>query len=153
MATPSQLAYDAGLAQLSEQGATLDGLRARAATVLTANSIVAAFLGAAAIKKPHPLAGWGLVGCASFVVAGVLVSVVLLRIFDWDFTLSPKAVLEKSADGPDAEASPATYRALATVLDDYCVKNEPTLHRLMWVLIFASLLVPLQSVAWLVRIA
>jgi hypothetical protein len=152
--TPAFLGYESAKGCLARQEATLDNLRSRAATIFTANALVASFLGTRALGTDgalHRVDTW--LGIGGFLGASVLIGIVLLPLFDWDFGMEAKEVERYVCIGADTEMTPDAYQRLATENEAYIARNEPKLNNLMWALIVAGVLILMSSVSWLIEVA
>jgi hypothetical protein len=85
----TRVVYEAAVRAASDQASVLDGLRARAGTVLAATALVSSFLGGQALRNAEHLRALSLIGLALalFAVSALLVLTILWP-FDFRFGLS-----------------------------------------------------------------
>jgi hypothetical protein len=154
LSTGGQIAYEAATASLKEQGDTLDGLRTRAGTILTANSIITAFLGGRALDGSDALehiATWA--GLVFFGLSAVFATLALLPLYDWSFFIAPEDVLRVTRREPGDDFDGPDFMALARELTTYGDRNSPKLNSLMWLLIVSAGSLLGAAVCWLFEIA
>jgi hypothetical protein len=154
--TVGKLAFDEAKRTIDRQETGLDGLRSRAGVLLSAASLVTAFLGGQALAKPsiangavtRPAIGaWGVVAIAAFVGVGLL-TVAILWPYNWRFAMETGPILDTKA-----EAQPMNYEEVQEQLAGYHDKNyrlnQPKIDVLFWVFRLAALLLTLETVAWI----
>jgi hypothetical protein len=112
-----KIIHEESVRGLTQQAATLDGIRARAGTLLVAASLVTAFLGAQALQAHQRVEriegevltraevtslGWGAVGCFIGILA---VCIRLLMPWQWVFTHNVHQLMDDflQADPPKTE--------------------------------------------------
>ena len=150
MVTIAEMRYEAARGEVAEQSATLDGLRARCGTLLTANSLTATFLGSRAITASRGVDhGWTLLGVGAFVLAYVLLGLALLPVWDWRFTIGPAEILKATAPGTSGAVNDQHLEALTQTSIKCHDHNEWRLATVMWLLIAAAMCVLAATVAWL----
>jgi hypothetical protein len=119
MASLEETSYDIAVRALEQQERSLDELRRRTGSLLTAASLVTSFLGSQAIAR-HGLSGWIVAALVAFAALVVLAAFVLLPKRDLVFALD----------------APATYHALYAVSDD---ENEICRRLAFWLQSFRGL--------------
>ncbi len=144
------LVYDEALRSIAQQQASVEALRSRVGTLLSAASISTAFLGAQALANRTP-GQWGLLAMVSF-VAVVGVSIAIMWPYEWIFRRSPKAILREYIDHNEPLVMPAIQRDLALHLEDHYDRNERKLNRLLRVFEAGCAVLALEVVAWLVEL-
>jgi hypothetical protein len=150
-----EIAYDASRRALERQEASLDNLRARAATVLSGASIATAFLGAQALKRPKHrpdlwFVGWEWVAVGSFVLLAIAVIVILWPRKGWVFSLGARRLIGGYVEGEREYTVQRIHRDLALHLESHFDINQ---RKIRWMLVWfrgACALLALQVVAWLV---
>ena len=151
-----KLAYDEARAAIGAQAATLDGLRARAGTLLAAASLVTSFLGGQVLAKPSldkglivrpDLSSGDFVAIAMFVGVAAL-TLAILWPYEWRFEMSAKVIL---GYGKDADVD-AVQRQLAAFHENNHDKNEKKLDWLFWCFRGACILLVAETIAWIVEL-
>jgi hypothetical protein len=159
------LLFSEAVRALSAQEASLDELRARAGTMLSAAGVISAFLGTAALtiasglstRGPNPTP-WNSV---LLIYAGVLVAVVLMigssALFvsllparSWIFRVGTRDLLRDYIEAKQAATMPELQRSLAWYLADGEAKNAKAMERLYGRFSWAAVLFLSDLVAWLV---
>ena len=149
--TVATLAYEEARSAISSQVSTLDGLRARAGTLLAAASLVTSFLGGQALAKPaleHGLIVRGEVGTEGWVAIGffILVAALTLAIlwpYKWRFDMGASTILTGS-DFNQTQTDLAEYHE-----QNYNL-NQGKLDRLFWCFRWACLFLAAETVAWII---
>jgi hypothetical protein len=149
--TVSSLAYEEARSSVSSQISTLDGLRARAGTLLAAASLVTSFLGGQALTKPaleHGLVVRGEIGAEGWVAIGFFILVAMLTLgilwpYQWRFDMGATTILT----GSDFDE---TQRDLAKYHEQNYDLNKAKLDRLFWFFRWACVFLAAETVAWLV---
>jgi MFS family permease len=147
------LIYAEALRLISGQRDDRDALRARAGTLLSAASLVTAFLGGLALshfRDTHPhgaLTSLAWSALAAFIVVVVLVVVILLP-WPWTFVLSPTVLVEDHL-GPIRTDPDQLRRFLATTMEEHHGKNKRVLGWLFFSFALASACLIYEAVAWL----
>lgn len=144
------LVYDEALRSLAQQQTSVEGLRSRVGTLLSAASISTAFLGAQALADRSP-GRWGWLAMVSF-VAVVGASIAIMWPYEWTFRRSAKATLRDYIEHDQPLAMPAIQRDLALHLEDHYERNERKLNRLLRVFEAGCAVLALEVVAWLVEL-
>jgi hypothetical protein len=152
------IAYEQAVRAVDGQSATLESLRGRAATMISAASLVTAFLGGLALAGPTltngrivrpPLSGWSWVAIGAF-VAVVVLTLVALWPYRWYSVIDAEELLRSSAQ---ANATPLdVQRDLARYFDRNRVKNGALLFRLLVTLSLSTVALLVEAVAWIVAL-
>jgi hypothetical protein len=155
--TIGRLAYDEAKSAITAQASVLDGLRARAGTLLAAASLVTSFLGGQVLAKPQLASGvvsrpsigtegWAAIVC--FVGLAVL-ALAILWPYKWRFVLSAGTILSngESSDFEGAQKELAEYHETNHDL------NEDKLGRLFWCFRFACALLVAETIAWILDLS
>jgi hypothetical protein len=121
--TGEQLAYEAAVGALDRQAVALDGLRARAGTLVAASALVASLLGAPAIENDASTYAVA-VGVVAFLMVLVL-AIAILWPYHMVFRMSPTTLLRNSAKG---FSYASMQRLTARALEAHHGKNENTLR-------------------------
>ena len=124
----AQLSYELSLRTLSQQESSLNELRGRTETLIAAASLVASFLGSAAISRDG-IDGWSVVALIAFITSIALATWVLLPKENLIFSVHGSALFEDEIRDDVFEIA-ETHRRLAYWLDGYHAVNEPKLARL-----------------------
>lgn len=145
--TGEQLALDAAIRAIDRQALALDGLRARAGTLIAGSSLVAALLGTPAIKNDAASCAV-VVGFLTFFVVLAL-ALAILWPYQMIFRQSPEVILRNADKGFDY---PTMQRYLAMNLEGHHDANEDTLRNLNWCVAAGCLFLFIETVAWLLGI-
>jgi hypothetical protein len=146
--------YAEALRMVSDQRADRDALRARAGTLLSASSLVTAFLGGLALSQfrdahhHSSLSSLAWSAIAAFVTTVVLTIGILLP-WPWTFVLSPRILVEDHLDRSSKTDPDDLRRFLATTMEGHHTKNATILGRLFLVFGLASALLVYEAVSWL----
>jgi hypothetical protein len=124
----AQLSYELSLRTLSQQESSLNDLRGRTATLIAAASLVASFLGSAALSRGG-IDGWSVGALITFITSIALATWVLLPKEKLIFSVHGSALYEDEIRADVFEIA-ETHRRLAYWLDEYHAVNEPKLGRL-----------------------
>jgi hypothetical protein len=143
------LVYEEALRGIMQQQAVLDGIRARASTLLGIASISTSFLGGAALGEQGPK-GLSWVPIAAFVAVSLLAILILLPVRGWSFSLDADVLVNDWIKGDRPPDLPEMYLDLARFLGQSFTENEQRLMRLFRLFKLASALLVLQVVAWLI---
>jgi hypothetical protein len=160
MADPSPLsiAFDFANAGVEGQKARLDNIRARAATLISAASIVTSFLGAEALKDTQPgprdtlipdrsLELPELFAITAFLGVGVCCLWILWpRWHSWPFAIDANVVVGYANQGA---STAATQRRLVETLEENYSTIEGKLRPLFWFFHVGVLLLGVEVVCWL----
>lgn len=144
------LVYEEALRGIAQQQTSVEGLRARVGTLLSAASISTAFLGAQALANRTP-GRWGWLAMVSF-VAVVGASIAIMWPYEWIFRRSPKALLSDYIEHDQPLALAAIHRDLAIHLEDHYERNQRKLNRLLRVFEVGCAVLALEVVAWLIEL-
>ena len=145
-----QLAYETSARALTEQESTLNELRARTGTLLTAASLVASFLGGRAID---------LEGLSIFNVVGVIAYLTTIAVSV--YLLAPKAGLEFAIRGSEAYEYfvrggadlDEAHRTLAYWIDEKHAENKRRIDVLVILFTAACLSFVPEVVSWSLSLA
>lgn len=164
--SPAALAYQEAVRRITEQRSRLDSVRTRAATLLSAASIVTSFLGAEALKDPTSKPGVGSAAdrtlqCAELIAIGAFVGVCIVCLWillpkrkGWTFGFKPAKLIKDYVDRPassdDTSDLKQVQRNLALWLGKYHDQNEPALELRFTLLQVGALLIGIEVVAWIV---
>jgi multidrug efflux pump subunit AcrB len=143
-----RVVWDEALRGVDQQAETLNEVRTRAGTIVSASSIVAAFLvplvlTTTATYRPGV---WAWVGVGAFIVASMLCAVVLVPWRGWRFSRAPSDLLA-FVDDPEWGDPDKMMRQLAEYLEADYTTNGNKLGRLLWCLTLAvaSMIVEIVS--------
>jgi hypothetical protein len=152
------IAYEQAIRAIEGQSAQLESLRGRASTILSAASLVTAFLGGLALASPTltngkierpPLTNWTWTAIGSF-VAVVVLSLGILWPYRWYSQISAELLLRTSAQARATVTE--IQRDLARFLDANRTKNQRLLFRLVVMFSLSCFLLLSESVAWIVNL-
>jgi hypothetical protein len=120
--------WEEALRAVEYQRASLTEARARAATILSAASISAAFLAAMALdaKGDFGTAAW--FGTAAFACAGLTATWVLRPVGNWKFHREVTPLIESYVEGESPADMNEMYRTLAGHLEEDYGNNEGKLN-------------------------
>lgn len=147
-----QLLLDEALRSLTVQSASLDELRARAGTLLSAASLVAAFLGNAVLTSGKPLNGWAWAGVVLFAVVAVLLIAILLPIYKWSLETDTRVLLSGYVEGPNQATLAVIRKSLACYFNQARLANRILLKRLDRVFTAAAVLLLIETGGLLVAL-
>ena len=151
-AETERVVYEAAVRGAQDQAAILDGLRARAGTILAAAALVSSFLGGQALRTVDHLVVVSTVGAAfgAFILSAVL-TLAIVWPFEFRFVLSPRAMLQGLDDHSDEQNEPREfYRALALQLEWRYDQNARKIRLLQWGFQLAIVFLVLEVGAWIV---
>jgi hypothetical protein len=143
-----RIAFELSLDELVRQEKTLDELRARTGTLLTASAIVASFLGGRAVAAPGH-AWLTALGFAAFAASLATAAYVLAPHRGLIFTLRGGVLLREEQDVP----VPEVHRRLAFWLDGYYDSNQDIIERLYIAFRAATAAVLAEAMLWLLKLA
>ena len=125
-----QFVWEEGLRAVERQTASLDEVRSRAAALLGAASIAAAFLASAALEggRSFETATW--IGSIAFALVGVETALILRPIPGWKFHRAPSVLLRDYVDHQSPADMDEMHRALAGCLEEDHAENKPKLDEL-----------------------
>jgi hypothetical protein len=154
--TVGKLAFDEAKRTIDRQETVLDGLRSRAGVLLSAASLVTAFLGGQALAKPslsegvvhvQSIGAWGWVAIGAF-VAVALMAVAILWPYGWRFVMGIDPILATKT-----ETVPMSFEEVQEQLAEYHWENYGLNQRkidvLFWLFRTAALLLTAETVAWI----
>jgi hypothetical protein len=156
------LVYLESQRNLTQQAAVLDNIRTRAGLVITAASVVTAFLGAPAIKNATTpasgstsilgltIGGWLAVAC--FAIVGICSIAILWPRKGWMFRFGAKDILDRVDEHPD-ETLPGMQRKLALLNEKSFIDNERKISTLFWLLEIAAIALFFEAGFWLSSLA
>jgi hypothetical protein len=155
-----EIVYGESVRAIDKQAAALDGLRARAGTLLSAAAVSTAFLGGQALARNQSLRlvsgqphfesrldwlAWLAIG--SFVAVGALCVLILLG-GRWRFALSARLLLEDHVDVEERNSPHQLHRFLAMTLEANWDRNELKTKRLYWYFRFAAICLAAEVLIW-----
>jgi hypothetical protein len=158
--TPLSIAFDFAKSGIDGARARLDDIRSRAATLISAASIVTSFLGAEALKNTKPGRGTTVMAdrslqpaawfaIAAFIGVGIACMYILWpRRHAWPFGISAAKIVEGYVN-KDASLG-ATQRALVKFLERNRVTMESKLDTLYRVFTLGVALLGVEVVCWLI---
>lgn len=158
--TVEALAFAEAVRAIDGHAASFESLRARAGAILSASSIVTAFLGALVLTRAAPapsgtpspahFTNWTWAAVAAY-VAIVFLVLVLLYPYRWRSQICVTDLL-RSASLTGATVT-EVQRDLARYFDDHRRQSRDVLQRLAWFFVGASLLLLFETFAWIVQLA
>jgi hypothetical protein len=150
-----ELVYQEALRGISEQQAVLESLRSRTGTLLAAASISTSFLGGIAIEGHHsvPSIIADVVAVLAFIVLGILIVLILLPRGQWRFRFDVETLLTGYVEAWPPASLDVMRKELARRLQANRRANETRLIRLFGYFRWASALLTIQVVGWVVGIA
>lgn len=146
------IAFDEASYAVRRQEAALDDLRSRTGILFAAASLVASFLGGAALSD-RALMWPGIGAIAAFVVVGVLALIVLWPRGGWTFSLDPATLMEDYIQADPPATVPEMHRELALHRGKHFAKNQTMLDRLYWLYRGAIGVLLIEVVLWLTQFA
>jgi hypothetical protein len=147
------LIYEAAVRALDQQASLLANLQGRAATLLTAASLVTVTLVGLAIEDGDDLSrlSWGAI--ASFLlVVGICVGV-LFPTTGWKFRMDAHKYIKHVLDADPQPSLSQTHRDVSLHMDAWATNNETKLGRLMTALVLASLALAFEVAFWILELA
>lgn len=151
------LALSSTQAALAQQEATLDNLRARSTTLLTAAAVSASFLGAATYGKGHLSdAATGAAAVAVVAFVAVLGSVVFIGLpREWHFRVNGRKIISRYIEPTEGGPLPIdrVRRDLVLFLEEDYVANKEKLRPLWLAMQLASGALAVEVTAWVVGLA
>jgi hypothetical protein len=159
------LLFSEAVRALSAQEASLDELRVRAATMLSAAGVISAFLGTAALtvasslstKGPNPTPWCSVALIYAGILAAIVVMIVSSALFvsllparSWIFRVGTHELLRDYIEAKPAATMPEIHRSLAWYLADGETKNAKALGGLYSRFSWAAGLFVADLVSWLV---
>lgn len=150
MTSLEQITYEAGRSALADQESVVAGIRQRTGTLLAAQSLVASFLGAAAIKA-HGMQGWTWLAIGALVV-GLVLAAIVLSPWRLSFAIDANELYAELFDEATKEADAGTLGWLAAAGFGYQAIRVSNEQRVQWMSgLSAALSVVLvaQTVLWL----
>ena len=152
--TPLSIAFDFAKSGVDGARARLDDIRSRAATLISAASIVSSFLGAEALKDTKTKAT-AVAGPAAGVAIAAFIGVVIACMYilwprkkAWPFSVRSTVIVEDYANR-DASLG-ATQRALVRYLDRNREIVEDKLETLYRVFTLGASLLGVEVLCWLI---
>jgi hypothetical protein len=146
--SPEAVAYEQAMRSVADQEATLDGLRSRAGTLLSAASLSTSFLAALGIKD-QPLTGLAWLAIGLFLAMGVCAGLVLWPWDGWKFGMDTYKVVEEYVDGNNRLPVDEMKRDLALHPEENIQKNRTKLDRLFYAYEAGMVLLLAEVVVWL----
>jgi len=148
-----EITYDAGRHALGDQEALVSGIRQRTGTLLAAHALVASFLGSAAIRA-HGLHLFGWLALVALVL-GLCAAAVLLGPWPLKFAVDARELYRALFEQARNEAEEETLGWLAAAGYGYQSLREGNatqVHWMAWLSGVLSMLMILQTLAWLVAL-
>lgn len=146
-----KVAYDEAVRALSEQQAAIESLRGRAGLLLSAAAVTTSFLGAQALRSDgSSFCSWLALAC--FVVVAAT-SLAILWPRSWEFTASPREVLERCVESAETFQSADLHRDLSLHMDDGYLVNHQGLKELALLFQMASGFLTFEVVLWIAAVA
>jgi hypothetical protein len=146
------IAYDLALRSMQRQEATLDNLRARAGTLLSAASLSTSFLAALGLSDER-LSGLAWLAVVLFLAMGICMGLILWPWDRWVFGMDTYQVVEDYVDEEDRLPIPEMQRELALHFEENIDKNEGKLAWLFRAFAAGTLLLLTEIVVWLLVLA
>lgn len=142
-----ELAYKAGLDAVAQQERSLDSLRARAGTLISAIAIATSFLGGAALDKGG-MSGRAITATVLFLLSIVSCLVVLWPQKDaWAFRLDPQRLVDR-IDVHEKTKMYGWYKALAVQVGKDLKIADAKIETMAWFFRGAIVFLTLEIVAW-----
>jgi hypothetical protein len=146
-----KVAYDEAVRALSEQQAAIDSFRNRAGLLLSAAAITTSFLGAQALGGGNPsLFSW--LALTAFVGVATA-SLAILWPRRWEYTASPREVIEACIGSAEPTSTAELHRDLSLHMHKSYLENGEGLEQLAVLFQIASGLLAVEVVLWIVAIA
>jgi hypothetical protein len=146
-----KVAYEEAVRALSEQQAVIESFRGRAGLLFSAAAITTSFLGAQAFRGGSPnLASWFALFCF---VAVATASLVVLWPRRWEGGVSPRDVIETYVEAEEAAPIEELHRDLSIHMHNSYLENREGLKQLAVFLQFASGLLTLEVLSWVIAVA
>lgn len=137
---------------LDRQAAAIDELRSRAGSILSAASIVAAFLGAESLKGSEPLPVLTWVAVTAFALCGLACAWVL-RPREFTFLASAKQVIADRIVSEDRVDVDQLRWALAVQFEEWYDDNQRDRTRMACAISVSCLALVVEVGAWLAQLA
>ena len=148
----SQIVYEQSVRAMEHQVAALNEIRSRTAVVLAAVGIAASFLGAAAFDQG--IGAFGVLAIVFFGASAFCCIWVLLPRWDaWTFEESARLLMPHFLYEPDPEPPDSLYRYLAEQIENHYDANKRELEKLYAWFTWASALLAVDIVLWLLALA
>ncbi|MEJ7567751.1 MAG: hypothetical protein WKF41_05745 [Gaiellaceae bacterium] len=156
MSQSALIAYDEAKRALDDQAKTLDGLRARAGTLLAVASLVTSFLGGQVLAKPTikealviraDIGALGWIAIAAFLGVVVATMAILWPYRDWRFNLSASTITQWDVSEAEAKGHLAIFH------EENYDANAPRLQNLFWCFQAGCLLLGIETIAWILDLA
>ncbi|HYP23738.1 MAG TPA: hypothetical protein VEV43_09205 [Actinomycetota bacterium] len=142
-----ELAYKEASRAITQQQASLSGLRTRAGALFGAANIATAFLAGVALEN-QDLVPVSWIATLCFVgVCGLTVSILLPR-RGWVFEQNSRVLVEEWIDEKDLGID-AIHKHLALFMRTHYERNQTSIDKLFRQYVWASLLLGVEIVAWL----
>lgn len=146
-----KVAYDEAVRTLSEQQAAIESLHGRAGLLLSAAVVTTSFLGSQAMQGCNSsLFSWmALLGF----VAVAATSLAILWPRKWEFTASPRDVIESRIESSEIIEIKDLYRDLSLRMHESSLENHRGLKQLSAAFQAASAVLTIEVVLWIAAIA
>lgn len=145
------LILDEATRAISQQKESLDGLRSRAGTLISATAISTSFLGGFALEQ-GPLTCAGILAVVAFVLVILLTLAILLPLWTWWFQTRP-SLLVGMIEGNNPPGLDQLRRDLALHFEDFYEINRVKLNVLFGAFVGAGALLMIEIILWVVEIA
>jgi hypothetical protein len=146
-----KVAYDEAVRALAEQQTVIESFRTRAGLLLSVAAVTTSFLGAQAFEVGHAsLFSW--LALLTF-AAGSAASLAILWPRPWEFTASPRGVIESSVDSVESIRVDELYRALSLDMYGSYLENQLGLKQFAVFFQSAACLLTIEVALWIVAIA
>lgn len=146
-----RIAYEEAVRALSEQQAVIDSFRTRAGLLFSSTAITTSLLGAQTFDRGHlTISSW--MPLAAFLgVAGA--SLAILWPQRWDFTASPRNIIETYLEGQEVVPPDHVHRELSFHMNKSYLENRAGLEHLAVCFQLASGLLTLEVFLWIISFA
>lgn len=146
-----RIAYDEAVRALSQQQATIEGLRSRAGLLLSSAAITTSFLGAQALAEGGPGVPTSLaLSCFLGVATAVLAILWPHRL---EYTANPENVIESYIETEEPLRTTEIHRDLSLHMHDSYADNLVGQKQLATRFRIAGVLLTLEVVLWLIDLA
>jgi hypothetical protein len=143
-----RIAYDEAVRALSEQQAVIDSFRSRAGLLLSSTAITTSFLGARFLDDGLTMTNWA--ALAAFVGVAAM-SLAILWPQPWEFTANPQDIIKAYIDEP--APIDEIHQELSFHMHNSYVENRAGLRKLALLFQFASGLLTLEVLLWIISLA
>jgi hypothetical protein len=145
------LAFEEGGRALDAQERAVNELRSRAGVLIAAAAITTSFFGSRAVTGGElTSAGW--IAVAAFALAAATVLAVLWPWRDWEFSATPRDVIETYIEAAEPLSLVEIHRDMALHRSASWLSNAQLLGRLYWAFRAGLMLVAAEVAAWTVAL-